>query len=215
MKLSFPVYCSACREWFEQRVSGNDFPGTTSCPLCDASIGLVAPLGNVVGMAILGRAAAELKEQDWTLAIVLSAMGIECQLAYLFMKWNRVDLIRTRNPNDADEQLWEKQWRDEIRSIKARLEKVSSQLTNVSFDAFCSQHTSLLTGLHTKFPVSQNGSLKEFFIENFFHKRNRIVHFGEINYQQADAELCFTSAMTLWRVLEGMDKQRQQALMAT
>ena len=120
MKFTFPVYCSPCEEWFLQAPSGTNFPKNAQCAK-GHTIYLVDPLGNLVGMAVLGRAATELKEQDWTLAIVLSAMGIECQLAYLFMKWNKVDLIPTRNPTDQDEQLWEKQWRDELRTIASRI----------------------------------------------------------------------------------------------
>jgi hypothetical protein len=51
-------------------------------PICDTAIWLVEPLGNVVGMAILGRAATEMKNGDWTLAIVLAAMAVECELVY-------------------------------------------------------------------------------------------------------------------------------------
>jgi len=211
MKFTFPVYCSPCEEWFLQAASGANLPKNAQCAK-GHTIYLMAPLGNLAGMAVLGRAATELKEQDWTLAIVLSAMGIECQLAYLFMKWNKVDLIRIRNPTDQDEQLWEKQWRDELRTIASRLDKVSNQLTSQHFDAFCAQNSELLGNLHIKYPSSNSGSAKDFFIKEFFYKRNRIVHFGKIDYVQSDADLCFTSAMTLWSILETMDKKRQQAL---
>lgn len=197
--------------WFQQRASGTSFPKNAECPKCHASIYLIEPLGNLAGMAVLGRAATELKEGDWILAIVLSVMGVECQLGYLFMKWNRIDLTWTRNPRCADEQLWEDQWRN-LRSIKPRLEKVSQQLTCQSFDAFCTQNSTLLANLHAKYPSSQSGSLKDFFVQQFFHRRNRIVHFGEIGYEQTDADLCFTSAITLWSILEAMDKKRQQTL---
>jgi hypothetical protein len=90
MKSSFPVTCS-CGEMFPVNVAGKQFPKDAQCPKCYLTIWLVEPVGNVVGMAILGRAAAEFQNGDWTLAIVLGAMAVECDLAYLFMKWNRVD----------------------------------------------------------------------------------------------------------------------------
>src|SRR5215831_18953796 len=102
MRFSFPVTC-ACSETFLVEVNGNQLPKDAQCPECKATIWLVEPLGNVVGMAILSRAAAEMKTGDWTLTIVLSAMAVECHLAYLFMKWNRIDLMLVRNPTDADE----------------------------------------------------------------------------------------------------------------
>jgi hypothetical protein len=102
MKFSFPVTCG-CSETFPVHVTGAELPKSAECPKCKSTIWLVEPLGNVVGMAILGRAATELKNGDSTLAIVLAAMAVECELVYLFMKWNRIDLMLVRNPTDADD----------------------------------------------------------------------------------------------------------------
>src|SRR6266851_5801567 len=123
MKFSFPVTCG-CGETFHVNVTGAQFPTSAQCPKCHSTIWLVEPLGNVVGMAILGRAATELKNGDWTLAIVLGAMAVECELVYLFMKWNRIDLTSAKTPTDADDEAWEKQWRDDVRTVAARLDKV-------------------------------------------------------------------------------------------
>jgi hypothetical protein len=79
MKFSFPVPCR-CGETFQVPVTGPELPKSAQCPKCELTTWLVTPLGNVVGMAILGRAATELKNGDWTLAIVLAAMAVECEL---------------------------------------------------------------------------------------------------------------------------------------
>jgi hypothetical protein len=211
MKFSFPVTCN-CGVTFPVHVIGIEFPRNTQCPKCESPIYLVEPLGNVVGMAILGRAESELKHQDWTLAIVLAAMAIECELSYLFMKWNRVDLIAVRNSTEEDEQVWEKQWRD-VRSFDARLDKVSSLLTKQSFDAFLDQNPDLLKPLHARYPASINASSpKRYVIEEFFYKRNRIVHFGKIDFQQTDAEMCLMLASILSQIFGAMDLQRRRAL---
>src|SRR5690348_14786537 len=110
MKSYFPVMCP-CGNRFDATVVGRQFPESTRCASCGSTIFLSAPLGDVVGMTILGRAWTELKDGDWTLAILLSAMAVECDLAYLFMKWNEVDLLLTRTPDDADRENWEEQWR--------------------------------------------------------------------------------------------------------
>src|SRR5690242_8119397 len=119
MKYAFPVPCQQCGETFLVNVNGEEVPNYAHCPACETSIYLIAPLGNVLGMAILGRASSEFSGEDWTLTIVLSAMAIECQLAWLFTKWNRIMLGLQRTPTDADEQAWENEWRD-IRSIAKR-----------------------------------------------------------------------------------------------
>src|SRR5215472_10851513 len=98
MKFSFPVSCN-CGETFSVYVNGNHSPKDAQCPKCRTTIGLVDPLGNLVRMAIMNRANAEFQDGDWTITIVLSAMAVECEMAYLFMKWNRVELMWKREPN--------------------------------------------------------------------------------------------------------------------
>ena len=44
------------------------------------------------------------------------------------------------------------------------------------------------------------------------HKRNKIVHFGEINFQKADAEMCLRLATTLTQILRAMDAESCRAL---
>lgn len=212
MKFSFPVPCSRCGETFDVNVTGMPVPKDVQCPKCHLTIWLVEPLGNVVGMVILGRASMELKNGDWTIAIVLGAMAVECELAYLFMKWNRIDLMLISTPTDADEEEWEKQWRD-VRSVAARLDKVSSLLTGQPFDSFLSRNGEVLHGLHAHYPASKKtASPKDFFVKELFHKRNKIVHFGKIDFQQPDAQMCLTLATTLSQILAAMDAQRRSAL---
>jgi len=212
MKFSFPVACG-CGETFTVNVTGTQFPEDAQCPKCHSTIWLVEPLGNVVGMAILGRAATEVQGGDWTMAIVLGAMAVECDMAYLFMKWNRVELMATRMPNDADEEEWERKWRDEVRGVPARLDKVSGLLSGKPFDLFLSQNCALLQPLHARYPASKSApSPKEFFIKELFHKRNKVVHFGEVNFQQADAEMCLMLATTLSQILGAMDAECCRAL---
>jgi hypothetical protein len=122
VKFSIPITCDDCAEFLVD-VNGTQLPKDAQCPECSKTIWLVEPLGNIVGMAIMHRAATELAGGDSTLTIVLAAMAVESQLAYLFMKWNRVDLTLQRNPTDADEEEWEERWRD-IRSVAARFDKV-------------------------------------------------------------------------------------------
>jgi len=153
---------------------------------------------------LIGRAATELRGGDSTLTIVLAAMAVESQLAYLFVKWNRVDLTLQRNPTDADEEEWEERWRD-IRSVAARFDRVSSRLTGESFDSFLSANGDLLKSVRTQYQSSGEASAKDFFVKRLFHKRNRIVHFGKIDFHQSEAELCFALATVLWHILIAMD----------
>ena len=213
MKYAFPVPCQQCGENFLVNVNGEDVPDYAHCSACEASIYLIAPLGNVVGMAILGRASSEFSGEDWTLTIVLSAMVVECQLAWLFTKWNRIMLSLQRNPTDADEEAWENEWRD-IRAIAKRMEKVSNLLTQKSFDEFIAQNNSLVKSLNAKYTNTAT-SHKEFFIQELFHRRNRIVHVGKIDSKKPEAEIALAAATTMWQILDAMDKTRAKALEAS
>jgi hypothetical protein len=161
-------------------------------------------------MAILSRAATELlKNGDWTLAIVLSAMAIECDLAFLFMKWKRIDKDL---PTDADQEGWENEWRD-IRGIAAQLEAISVLLTGKSFDVFVYQNIARLTTIRAKYPTFMSAaSAKVLFVEELFSRRNKIAHFGKIDFEQPDAEVCFELATRLSKILAAMDAERNNAL---
>ena len=161
-----------------------------------------------MGTRILSRALAELTNADFTLAIVLSAMAVECELARLFMKWNDIDLRYTRDPTPADQEKWEKQWR-KWTMVGVRLDKVATLLTGDNFDSFLSRKPRLLNPIYTEYPTFTGVQLtKDIFIKEFFHKRNRIVHLGEIDFKQPDGKLCITLAITLFQVLKEMDDQR-------
>jgi hypothetical protein len=203
VKFSIPITCDDCGAFLVD-VNGTQLPKDAQCPQCSNTIWLVEPLGNIVGMAIMHRAATELAGGDSTLTIVLAAMAVESQLAYLFMKWNRVNLTLQRNPTDGDEQEWEERWRD-IRSVAARFDTVSSRLTGKSFDSFLSANGDLLKSVRTQYESSGEASAKDFFVKELFHKRNRIVHFGKIDFQQPEAESCFAFATALWHILVAMD----------
>jgi len=194
------------------QASGTQDIKDTQCTECGMAFWFVNPLGNFVGMRIFSRAWAELTNEDFTLVIVLSAMAVECELARLFIKWNGIDLMDTRTPTPADKDDWAEQWR-KWTAIAVRLDKVSTLLTGEDFDSFLSHNPTLLKPIHAKYPTF-TGVLftKDFFIKEFFYKRNRIVHLGEIDFKQPDGEMCFTLAATLFEVMKEMDGQRIKAM---
>jgi len=90
---------------------------------------------------------------------------------YLFMKWNWIDLMLVRNPTDADEDGWEEQWRNDVRTVAARFDKVSVLLSGHSFDSFLVQNGHLLTALQTKYQSWKGAaSFKDLFVKELFHK---------------------------------------------
>ena|ERR1022692_2686066 len=114
------------------QTTGTQKIGAVSCPECGGSIYVVDPLGNYVARRILERAWAELKKGDSTLAILLCAVAVECELTGLFFKWKRVDVMDTTMPTSTDEGVWEEEWRK--KNVSARLNTVSTLLTKKTFD---------------------------------------------------------------------------------
>ncbi len=211
MKSSVTVTCH-CGHQMTLQASGTQNIKDTQCTECHTPLFFVEPLGNVVGMRIFSRAWAELTNEDFTLVIVLSAMAVECELARLFIKWNEVNLMQTKDVKPADKEAWAELWR-KWNGIAVRLDKVSTLLTGEDFDSFLSHNPVLLKPLHDKYPTLAGVySTKDFFIKEVFHKRNRIVHLGEIDFRQPDAEMCLTLTATLFQTMKKMDDLRIKAM---
>jgi len=51
-------------------------------------------------------------------------------------------------------------------------------------------------------------------VKELFHRRNRTVHFGEIGFQQPEAEICLILATSVSEILKAMDAHRRRALEA-
>jgi hypothetical protein len=167
----------------------------------------VLPLGNFVSQLIIGRAWEEIGKGDSTLAIVLSAMSVECEMSWLFFKWKEVDVMPIRTPCiPAEREMWEHEW-EEIRTIWKRLHELSLFMTGTDFDRFVSQKESVLfeSIRHDYDPQNNYMSPKKFFQEQLFDKRNRIVHSGYIDFKQEEGEMCFALASALLQILRAMN----------
>lgn len=208
MKSPISVPCS-CGNRINLKVVGSHLPEYADCPKCQASIYLVAPLGNIVTGLAMERAKQELTNEDATVTIILSAMAVEGEMSYLFFKWKGIDsgkLPIDRDQEDKDN--WEREW-DEMRSIGNRLDQLSRYLTDADFDKFAQQKKGLLSNLDGLNPAA---SVKKFFQEQLFECRNRIVHYGYLDFEKARSEQCFSLALALIRLLAAMDEVRIKRL---
>ncbi len=160
------------------------------------------PLGNVVTKLLMERAKQELANGDMTIAILLSAVAVEAEMAYLFLKWKKVDSFTFHIAEQ-----WEKDW-TEMRSIANRLDKLSTFLTGISFDGFAQRKKVLLQSALDAGHYDSATSFRDFFQEQFFERRNKIVHYGEIDFQESDGKLSLTLASSLISLLKAMDQQR-------
>jgi hypothetical protein len=113
------------------------------------------------------------------------------------------------------EDFWEKELRTANRVV-AKLDLVCRFLTDEDFDTFFLKTSDLTKALRARNPESVNNpSPKKFFEETLFHRRNRIVHFGQIDHNQSDAESCYRCAATLLQAFGEMDVVRLRKLDAS
>jgi hypothetical protein len=204
MKSSITIPCSSCGKQINLEISGSQLPESAHCSTCPALIYLVAPLGNIVTGLMMERAKRELANEDTTIAIFLSVVAVEGEMAYLFFKWKAIDsgkVIRTQDDLDK----WEDDWNN-MRSIGKRLDDLSRFLTSTDFDKFALQNKAMLMPVLDGFNPAT--SIKKFFQEQLFETRNRIVHYGEIDFDKKNGDRCFSLALAMIHLLQAMDRER-------
>jgi hypothetical protein len=86
------------------------------------------------------------------------------------------------------------------------VDELSRFLTSTDFDKFALQNKALLIpALDEHNPAT---SIKKFFQEQLFEKRNRIVHYGEIDFKKPNGDRCFSLALVMIHLLRAMDRER-------
>jgi hypothetical protein len=212
MKFPIPVPCSSCGCDFEALGYGElTFP-PAKCPQCGQTIHIVDPLTfSIVTVRLLYRGKAELENGDFTMPIICGAIAIEAALTQLFMKWKSID--HGFPVTDSDRAKWEKQYRDGVgRGGFAREANfVSHDLTGKTFDAFVADYFKRKTKPERNnsgitLPESQ---LKTAQIHStLFDKRNRIMHWGKVDYKEQDAKKALDAGLNAFAILTVMDKEK-------
>jgi hypothetical protein len=209
MKSSITIPCR-CGKQIPFEVTGSVLPDHAKCVDCGATTYLMEPLGNIVSMLLMERAKQELAHNDFTISGLLSAIAVEAEMAYLFFKWKGIDsgkLPIEQTPEDR-EQL-EGEWAD-MRSIGKRLEELSRLLTRKPFDEYARLKKDVLKPALTSYDPAT--SIKDFFQDQFFDKRNDIVHYGKIDFQEGDGRQSLSIAGALLGLLHAMDIERIAAM---
>jgi hypothetical protein len=202
-----PCQCGTANE--VEATGTERFPADVKCPVCQTTTHLID--NSTVGRRVLYRSQAELQSGDFTLSIILSAMAVECELAFMFFKWKRIDsnLAKLGHENQLtarDSDSWEQEYR-EAGSITRKLDRVCHDLTNADFDTFIDQ-PHLTQFMQRECPESAGTSPKHFFAENLFWKRNEIVHAGKVDFAGSNAEQYLKLASSLFVIMSAMDSAK-------
>jgi hypothetical protein len=204
-----PIRCQ-CSTVVVLETGVNSLFANTNCPACNVSIWVTED--GLVRTRTLDKAWKELRSQDFILAVIFSALAVECELARVFMKWKYIDMSLTgTRPSTAQED----QWLGCLRTCGTlqRLDRVCRFLTGESFDAFLGKQTALIQSLHERHPESVSASsLRAFFCQNLFSKRDQIVHRGKTDFENAEAEGSLKSALTFFQIISEMEFNRRRQL---
>lgn len=214
MKFFVPVRCSCGQEFLADGYAEERLPATV-CPKCQsAGIPWERLSISIVADRLLYRSNAEIEGGDYTLSIICSAMAVECALTQVYLKWKEIENLRiTEHLATGDEKAaWETEYRNE--TIRGKFTRpanfVSKFLVKKEFDDFVADYTKQngnAESTHTDIkPVTQH-------VQNeLFRRRNQIMHWGRVDYDQADATRCLSAASGVIEHLKAMDKERYQVM---
>lgn len=210
MKFPIPVSCSACGCDFNALGYGNlTFPPVT-CPNCEAAIHIIDPLTiSVVGERLLYRGQAELDSGDFTMPIICGAMAVETALTRVYLKWREIER-GYGTATDADREAWGEDYRAGVGrgGFANSANFVSGYLMGKPFDSFVDD-LAAKSGAALTVPAIE---MKTAHINaELFKRRNRIMHWGNVEYTKQDAQKAFEAALRAFDVLRVMDKTKADA----
>ncbi len=213
MKFEIPVDCSSCGcKFLTAGYAEQKFPPAT-CPECGVTINIVDPLSVSVGAErLLYRSQNELQGKDFSVSIICSAIAVESFLTAAFIKWKGIENFGAvgRFPSEAETDAWEKEFPRNGGFDKKPADFVSNFLAGVDFDSFVATDP-IATEVMKGFLDSVGESPKRYFQKTLFARRNRVIHWGNLSYERADAELCFKAAQAILTIFRTMDKKKADA----
>lgn len=209
MKSFFPIKCQCGHEHTLETVGTEPFKDTT-CPSCGSAMIIVDD--GFASWRIYNKARQFLMSGDYTLSTVLGAVAVESELARVYIKWRSIETGLPYEITDADRENFE----DELRKcfkIVDRLDMVSEYLTKLKFNEFVQADADVSDFVLKAHPESAtNPSLKKFFEEELFWRRNAIAHAGKIDSTKQQGEKCFNAANTMFKILATMDAAKLKTI---
>lgn len=209
MRVPIPVVCPNCNCDFSvpARADG-PFPAAL-CPECGNTTQFIDHLSiSIVADRLLLRSSGEIAD-DPTLAIICSAIAVECAMTQVFIKWKRIDNEVHGEPTTQQREAWEAEYRKAGRKDKGlsgfenTLNHVTTFLIRQSFHEFVAARVK---------SINKQAFEASYIHRELFRRRNRIVHWGKVDYTPENALSAFNAACSLISILKLMDSRRSAAL---
>jgi hypothetical protein len=141
--------------------------------------------------------------------IICGAMAVETALTRVYLRWREIE-HGYGTATDADRETWEGDYRTATKrgGFANSANFVSEYLTGKPFDSFVDD-LAARSGKVLTVPAIE---MKTAHINaELFKRRNRIMHWGNVEYTKQDAQKAFEAAQTAFAVLRVMDKEKADA----
>lgn len=206
MRLTLSLHCPKCGKLNPvPAIVGKPVPDVTCADCQSRYIGT----GEVdVTDGVFSRSEEELDKGDFTLSVIFAAMAVECEIARLYFKWRMIDYCLAL---DNLEEEFRK-----LTAIVDRLDATARLLTSLSFNEFVQRSSTNkeMTDWLNRIGASEilNGLATKTIQEKLFWPRNRILHFGETNFDFKKAISCLIISRATLAILGSMDELRRSSL---
>jgi hypothetical protein len=209
MKSPFPIKCGCGHELVLEATGTDQFKDAT-CPKCGS--GIIISDNGFVSTRIYNKARQFLRAGDFTLSTVLGAVAVESELARVYVKWREIETGLPNDITDADRAKFDEELRKQFKIVD-RLDMVSEYLTKLKFNEYVDGNLDLKAFVLKAHPdFAGKSSLKKYFEEQLFWKRNVIAHFGKIDSTEAEGTSCFNVVTTLFTILSAMDSAKLKTI---
>ena len=208
MKFTIEKACDCGGRYVFSAYGDADF-GAATCTDCEKSAYLMNPLSvSFTAERLLYRSKTELESGDYSLSIVIAVMAVESYLTRLFLKLKGMDSYATTFtlPSPTEEAEWEKEY-PRSGGFSSPIGFVSQRLVGTAFDKFV-EGNALASKIFSGLPNNSHASSTQYVQDELFSRRNRIAHWGYVNSNKADAELCHATAVAVVSILREMDRSK-------
>jgi hypothetical protein len=181
--------------------------GSATCSRCGESQFATDPLSvSITAERLLHRSKAELARGDYSLAIVIGTMAVESYLTRMFLKLKGMEAYAAtfRLPTPEQEASWETEY-PRTGGFMNPAGFVSQKLVRTTFDDFV-EGNGPAKAIFLRLPNPSRLLPAQYFQNELFRPRNRIVHWGYVNSTKDEAAKCHTIAVALVSILREMDK---------
>ena len=204
MKIPVNPQCQHCKERYEGFfiIGASNFQW--DCTKCGRPNVGILDLDMTTGVQIWVKASHELtKTRDFSMAVILSAMAIDCELSHLFKKWTGIG--RLLQP--AGGLLTEEECEElllEFRRVSEKFRDVTKLLVPEGFQDFVCKTEKWRDVVTEELPELDTSCLIKSIEKEVFWPRNRILHSGTPATME-QAELAVRIARGCLRIFLAMD----------